>query len=432
MTSTKVPISYSNDYIGQNSKPLIELLFGKNVDEKTISENTLAKALDYKVESEKTMQQYYKLEVLIKSIELINIAKDNGLLNDHFFRFFQNEILKTTNDLQSSNTNLASIHNPNFGIPIHPIPPVTDTFELKRRMSIPGPHLQSAFTMQQNKNTILSTPSSSSYEMVSPTQIDSNSTNSQSVNESPSSNFFHYKYSTTADNIKKLEDKPTNINIIDHDKTSSFPTIRKKTAPKVTKNQSNSNKLLPEFSPPLRSHLNARRGSIDVEQHSNRIRQKRNSIAEICNTPNTSINANTTVETKPSVPVTHTNNIGNSQLKTLSRNSTKSSIPSTMTSILAFTKEADPSTGNSDSSKDDMLQSEQSSLNEDNKNQSTTDLKSEDKKSEKSDNSSIPKINSSTTSSIGNEDITTKFVQSTKGNNNSSFGIINLKVKEEY
>lgn len=69
----------SNSPLEEQPRALFELLFGAKVTESSVSEGALVKALDLKVEQERTKQQYYRLENINRSIELFKLARDLGV-----------------------------------------------------------------------------------------------------------------------------------------------------------------------------------------------------------------------------------------------------------------------------------------------------------------------------------------------------------------
>ncbi|CAI7436059.1 CRE_collapsed_G0047630.mRNA.1.CDS.1 [Saccharomyces cerevisiae] len=84
----------SNDNSHNNvnkSKSLLDIIFGTNVSEWAFSENALMKAMDLKIEQEKTKQQYYKLENLNRSIELFNLASSSGLPINQIHKLFNTD-----------------------------------------------------------------------------------------------------------------------------------------------------------------------------------------------------------------------------------------------------------------------------------------------------------------------------------------------------
>ena len=84
----------SNDNSHNNvnkSKSLLDIIFGTNVSEWAFSENALMKAMDLKIEQEKTKQQYYKLENLNRSIELFKLASSSGLPINQIHKLFNTD-----------------------------------------------------------------------------------------------------------------------------------------------------------------------------------------------------------------------------------------------------------------------------------------------------------------------------------------------------
>ncbi|EJS41966.1 bop3p [Saccharomyces arboricola H-6] len=80
----------SHDNTSKN-KSLLEIIFGTNVSEWAFSENALMKAMDLKIEQEKTKQQYYKLENLNRSIELFKLASTSGVPISQIHKLFDTD-----------------------------------------------------------------------------------------------------------------------------------------------------------------------------------------------------------------------------------------------------------------------------------------------------------------------------------------------------
>ncbi|KOG97112.1 Bop3p [Saccharomyces eubayanus] len=83
--------SDSNHNNACKNKSLLEIIFGTNVSEWEFSENALMKAMDLKIEQEKTKQQYYKLENLNRSIELFKLASTSGLPISQIHKLFNTD-----------------------------------------------------------------------------------------------------------------------------------------------------------------------------------------------------------------------------------------------------------------------------------------------------------------------------------------------------
>ncbi|CAI4050474.1 hypothetical protein N7582_004924 [Saccharomyces uvarum] len=83
--------SGSNRNNACKNKSLLEIIFGTNVSEWAYSENALMKAMDLKIEQEKTKQQYYKLENLNRSIELFKLASTSGLPISQIHKLFNTD-----------------------------------------------------------------------------------------------------------------------------------------------------------------------------------------------------------------------------------------------------------------------------------------------------------------------------------------------------
>lgn len=70
------------------SKSLLDVIFGNSVTDWNMSETTLAKSLDFKIEQEKTKQQYYRLESINRTIELLKLASNANIPPQHITRLF--------------------------------------------------------------------------------------------------------------------------------------------------------------------------------------------------------------------------------------------------------------------------------------------------------------------------------------------------------
>lgn len=68
-----------DDDQSQHSRSLMEVIFGSKLKDTNISEGAIERALEFKVEQERTKQQYYKLENINRSIELFKLARDLGV-----------------------------------------------------------------------------------------------------------------------------------------------------------------------------------------------------------------------------------------------------------------------------------------------------------------------------------------------------------------
>lgn len=70
------------------SKSVLDVIFGNSVTDWNVSEGTLLKSIDFKIEQEKTKQQYYKLEGLNKTIELLKLATNANIPSSQISRLF--------------------------------------------------------------------------------------------------------------------------------------------------------------------------------------------------------------------------------------------------------------------------------------------------------------------------------------------------------
>ena len=106
---------------GHNTKSILDVVFGCPVNPWEYSEDSLTKALHLKQEQEKTKQQYYKLENVNKSIELLKLATQYDIPPAHIIRLFNNDEVTNSNsnlpreipnDTQIGNNKKEIINNP--------------------------------------------------------------------------------------------------------------------------------------------------------------------------------------------------------------------------------------------------------------------------------------------------------------------------------
>ena len=86
---------------------LLEIIFGPQVSDvingsNELPESTLVRAIDLKIEQEKTKQQYYKLANMDKCLELMKVAKGYGVPPQHLIHFVNND-LSPTNTANNNN-----------------------------------------------------------------------------------------------------------------------------------------------------------------------------------------------------------------------------------------------------------------------------------------------------------------------------------------
>lgn len=70
---------------------LLELVYGRKIDLEGLNENLTAKALEFKVEQERTKQQLYRFENIAKSIELLKLATEIGIPADQIASIFKDD-----------------------------------------------------------------------------------------------------------------------------------------------------------------------------------------------------------------------------------------------------------------------------------------------------------------------------------------------------
>lgn len=89
---------------------LLEIIFGQQIsdvinEQNKLPEATLAKAIDFKIEQEKTKQQYYKLANMDKCLDLLKFAKEYGIPPQHLIHLINN------NDTPSNNTTITAANH---------------------------------------------------------------------------------------------------------------------------------------------------------------------------------------------------------------------------------------------------------------------------------------------------------------------------------
>ncbi|EDO18289.1 hypothetical protein Kpol_1039p39 [Vanderwaltozyma polyspora DSM 70294] len=75
----------------ESIKSLSELIFGNDIDNSSITEEGLSKAIEVKIETEKTKQQYYRLENVKNSIELLKLAINAGIPSNDISKLFMQD-----------------------------------------------------------------------------------------------------------------------------------------------------------------------------------------------------------------------------------------------------------------------------------------------------------------------------------------------------
>lgn len=98
----------SNSPLEEQPRALFEVLFGAKVTESSLTEGALVKALDLKVEQERTKQQYYRLENINRSIELFKLARDLGVPTQDISKLFNSEASFATGSSTVNTINNAS------------------------------------------------------------------------------------------------------------------------------------------------------------------------------------------------------------------------------------------------------------------------------------------------------------------------------------
>lgn len=109
---------------------LLEIIFGPQVSDvinknEELPEATLAKAIDFKIEQERTKQQYYKLANMDKCLELMKFAKGYGIPAQHLVHLVNNDLSTTAITSQGSETSRGSSISP---VLKGPVPVVSSKF----------------------------------------------------------------------------------------------------------------------------------------------------------------------------------------------------------------------------------------------------------------------------------------------------------------
>lgn len=89
---------------------LLEIIFGSHVSDvmnesDEFPESTLVRAIDLKIEQERTKQQYYKLANMDKCLEMLKFAKGYGVPPQHLIHLMNNDISTLTNNNNNNNNN---------------------------------------------------------------------------------------------------------------------------------------------------------------------------------------------------------------------------------------------------------------------------------------------------------------------------------------
>ncbi|QLL31465.1 hypothetical protein HG536_0B03280 [Torulaspora globosa] len=77
----------------ERPRSLFEVLFGAKVEDTNLTANVLEKALELRIEQERTKQQYYRLENASRTIELFTMAKEYGVPSYEIPKLFGGEEL---------------------------------------------------------------------------------------------------------------------------------------------------------------------------------------------------------------------------------------------------------------------------------------------------------------------------------------------------
>ncbi|KAH9200527.1 hypothetical protein LQ764DRAFT_208912 [Zygosaccharomyces rouxii] len=70
---------------------ILEIVYGTKVHLQGLNEDAVVRALEFKVEQERTKQQFYRLENIAKSIELFKLASEMGVPANHIASIFAND-----------------------------------------------------------------------------------------------------------------------------------------------------------------------------------------------------------------------------------------------------------------------------------------------------------------------------------------------------
>ncbi|QLQ78979.1 hypothetical protein HG537_0B03260 [Torulaspora globosa] len=75
----------------ERSRSLFEVLFGAKLEDTSLSDNVLEKALELRIEQERTKQQYYRVENANRVVELFKMAKEYGVPSNEIPKLFGGE-----------------------------------------------------------------------------------------------------------------------------------------------------------------------------------------------------------------------------------------------------------------------------------------------------------------------------------------------------
>lgn len=95
---------------GSKGSSLLEIIFGPHVtdvmnESNEFPESTLVRAIDLKIEQERTKQQYYKLANMDKCLEMLKFAKGYGVPPQHLVHLVNNDVSIPSNNNNNENKN---------------------------------------------------------------------------------------------------------------------------------------------------------------------------------------------------------------------------------------------------------------------------------------------------------------------------------------
>lgn len=86
----------------ERPRSLLEVLLGAKVEDANLSPSAIEKALELRIEQERTRQQFYKLETSNRSIELLRMAKDYGVASHDIPKLFNGAEVNLANSSAST------------------------------------------------------------------------------------------------------------------------------------------------------------------------------------------------------------------------------------------------------------------------------------------------------------------------------------------
>ena len=238
----KIIKSGANPKTHSRNSSLLEIIFGSQVrdvinETNEIPEAILSKAIDLKIEQEKTKQQYYKLANIDKCLELIKASKSYGIPPQHLIHFVNNDRSLDSSISKDDNKPINAVVSNSNSIPTTTtstfdtnITPVASTLKSPSPYKFPPVNpLKSNGSKNSNKIGINSTERRTSFHRrtQSPARIGANAvaalSNSIPIKEEETSEF-----ESPLKNKRNLPiGNSANGNTTTHNRNFSLPTMNK-------------------------------------------------------------------------------------------------------------------------------------------------------------------------------------------------------------